>query len=105
MCMSIHLVTQVPHHNPSTWDMNGGICISPSYPYPRARSFPKPRIQMLEKIYPNHHITHSSFTYIQATFGLHVHNYALNLDPELVFVCYILVHDDKLTSISLQVSS
>ena len=32
----------------------------------------------------------------------HVHIYALNLDPELVFVCYILVHD-KLTSISLQI--
>ena len=56
MCMSIHLVTQVPHHNPSTWDMNAGICISPSYPYPRAPLFPKPKIQTLEKIYTNHHI-------------------------------------------------
>ena len=30
--------------------------MSPSYPYPRAPLFPKPKIQTLEKIYTNHHI-------------------------------------------------
>ena len=30
--------------------------MSPSYPYPRAPLFPKPKIQTLQKIYPSHRI-------------------------------------------------
>ena len=30
--------------------------MNPSYPYPRATLFPKPKIQTLQKIYPSHRI-------------------------------------------------
>jgi hypothetical protein len=54
----LDIILQASHHksipHPSTWDMNGEM--SPLYPYPRVPLFPKPTIQTLEKIYPNHHI-------------------------------------------------